>query len=94
MEQEIKLSKILQKINSINDLFSRLNKELIFFSPTHQRLRCDIENEAAWLNNIDFYYGLFYERCDIYWDYIFQKVMVYGGDYEGLKEGKAIFANL
>ena len=64
MEEQIELSVISEKIEQINELFCELDDGLVFFSDTHQQIREDINNEGAYYNNIDYFYGLFYERCD------------------------------
>lgn len=49
-------------IKQINDMTKKMESNILFFSETHQKLRSDIENEAAYYVNIDYFYGLFFER--------------------------------
>ena len=62
MNNSSKLPIISDLINQINYTVNKMNKSLIFFSTTHQELRFDIENEAAYYVNVDYFYGLFFER--------------------------------
>ena len=94
MKQNNIMDSILLMVGQINSAFSELDETLLFFKPSHQRLRFDITKEAAWLNNVDFYYGLFFERCDVWWDFVLQKDMTYGGNYECMQEGKEILHDL
>lgn len=59
MNNSSKLPIISDLINQINYTVNKMNKSLIFFSTTHQELRFDIENEAAYYVNVDYFYGLF-----------------------------------
>ena len=92
--KENNLEHIQTQILEINCLFKQLDSSLIFFSCTHQSLRFDITEEAAWQNNIDFFYGLLYERCDIYWNYIVQKMQIYNLNYQYIKEGRMVLHDL
>ena len=86
MEEQIELSVISEKIEQINELFCELDDRLVFFSDTHQQIREDINNEGAYYNNIDYFYGLFYERCDMYKNIIMQKIQFYNLDYNTVKK--------
>lgn len=85
MDNRSKLPIISEKINQINDAVKKMDSNIVFFSATHQELRMDIENEAAYYVNIDYFYGLFFERCDIYRDFIMQKIALFNLEYEKVK---------
>lgn len=57
-------------------------------------IREDVENEGAFYNNIDFFYGLFYERCDVYRNYIMQKIQLYHLDYDNVKTAMELLHDL
>lgn len=59
-----------------------------------QELRLDIEREAAYYVNIDYFYGLFFERCDIYIDFIMQKIMLFNLEYEKTKSSISLIHDL
>lgn len=80
MCKTIKPTDIDALVYNINDIFSAIMKGELFFEVTHAVLRDDIDNEASLYNNIDYYYGLFYERGYIYIDYLIQKMTVYSLD--------------
>lgn len=94
MKEQINLSVISEKINQINELFYKLDNRLIFFSDTHQEMREDIGNEGAFYNNIDYFYGLFYERCDVYRNIIMQKIQLYHLDYATVKTSMTLLHDL
>ena len=85
MDNGNKLPIISEVINQINDAAKKMNNNIVFFSTTHQELRVDIENEAAYYVNIDYFYGLFFERCDIYREFIMQKISLFNLEYEKVK---------
>lgn len=94
MEEQIELSVISEKIEQINELFCELDDGLVFFSDTHQQIREDINNEGAYYNNIDYFYGLFYERCDMYKNIIMQKIQFYNLDYNTVKKSMNLLHDL
>lgn len=94
MEEQIELSVISEKIEQINELFCELDDRLVFFSDTHQQIREDINNEGAYYNNIDYFYGLFYERCDMYKNIIMQKIQFYNLDYNTVKKSMNLLHDL
>lgn len=94
MDNRSKLPKISETINQINDAVKKMNSNIVFFSATHQELRVDIENEAAYYVNIDYFYGLFFERCDIYRDFIMQKILLFNLEYEKVKTSIALIHDL
>ena len=51
MDNRSKLPIISETINQINDAVKKMNSNIVFFSATHQELRVDIENEAAYYVN-------------------------------------------
>ena len=59
MDNRSKLLMISEKIKQINDAVNKMESSIVFFSATHQELRLDIEREAAYYVNIDYFYGLF-----------------------------------
>lgn len=85
MDNRKKLSVISEIINQINEAVKKMDSNIVFFSATHQDIRFDIENEAAYYVNIDFFYGLFFERCDIYREFIMQKILLFNLGYEKVK---------
>ena len=94
MEEQIELSVISEKIEQINELFCELDDGLVFFSDTHQQIREDINNEGAYYNDIDYFYGLFYERCDMYKNIIMQKIQFYNLDYNTVKKSMNLLHDL
>lgn len=94
MNNSSKLPIISDLINQINYTVNKMNKSLIFFSTTHQELRFDIENEAAYYVNVDYFYGLFFERCDIYREFIMQKILLYHMEYEKVKSAITLLHDL
>ena len=62
MDNRNKLLIISEMIKQINDVTKKMESNILFFSETHQKLCSDIENEAAYYVNIDYFYGLFFER--------------------------------
>ena len=94
MEEQIEISVISEKIEQINELFCELDDRLVFFSDTHQQIREDINNEGAYYNNIDYFYGLFYERCDMYKNIIMQKIQFYNLDYNTVKKSMNLLHDL
>lgn len=94
MEEQIELSVISEKIEQINELFCELDDGLVFFSDTHQQIREDINNEGTYYNNIDYFYGLFYERCDMYKNIIMQKIQFYNLDYNTVKKSMNLLHDL
>ncbi|MGN0244670.1 MAG: hypothetical protein ACI4DK_01745 [Lachnospiraceae bacterium] len=74
-----------------------LRFEMREIQPIYQywkELRVDIENEAAYYVNIDYFYGLFFERCDIYREFIMQKVLLFNLEYEKVKTSMALIHDL
>lgn len=94
MKEEINVTVISEKISQISQEFYALDKRINFFSDTHQVIREDVENEGAFYNNIDFFYGLFYERCDVYRNYIMQKIQLYHLDYDNVKTAMELLHDL
>lgn len=87
-------SSISEKVKQINDAVYKMESSIVFFSATHQELRLDIEREAAYYVNIDYFYGLFFERCDIYIDFIMQKIMLFNLEYEKTKSSISLIHDL
>ncbi len=85
MDNRNKLLIISEKVVQINESVYKMESQIVFFSATHQELRSDIETEAAYYVNIDYFYGLFFERCDIYLDFIMQKILLYNLEYDNTK---------
>ena len=85
MDNRNKLLIISEKVVQINESVYKMESQIVFFSATHQELRSDIETEAAYYVNIDYFYGLFFERCDIYLDFIMQKILLYNLEYYNTK---------
>lgn len=85
---------IMEKIKQINDAINKMENSIVFFSETHQKLRPDIEKEGAYYVNIDYFYGLFYERCDIYINFIMQKIQLYNLEYEKIKVSISLIHDL
>jgi len=85
MKEKINVTAISEKIRQISQEFYALDKRINIFSDTHQVIREDVENEGAFYNNIDFFYGLFFERCDVYRNYIMQKIQLYRLNYDNVK---------
>lgn len=94
MDKRSKLLIISEMIKQINDIVHKMESRILFFSGTHQELRSDIENEAAYYVNIDYFYGLFFERCDIYRDYIMQKILLFNLEYEKVKSSLELIHDL
>lgn len=94
MDNRSKLLMISEKIKQINDEVNKMESSIVFFSATHQELRLDIEREAAYYVNIDYFYGLFFERCDIYIDFIMQKIMLFNLEYEKTKSSISLIHDL
>lgn len=94
MDNRGKLPIISEIINQINDAVKKMDSNIVFFSATHQELRMDIENEAAYYVNIDYFYGLFFERCDIYREFIMQKILLFNLEYEKVKSSIALLHDL
>lgn len=82
-ETLLKIDNIISRINGTIKTFS---PEFVFFKPTHQKLRHD-KSEAAYFNNVDYYYGLFFERGDVFKRDILQKIQLYNLDYPMVKTG-------
>ena len=59
-----------------------MNSNIEFFSKTHQVFEENVEKELAFENNINYFYGLFFERCAIYKSFILQKIKLYKLDYD------------
>lgn len=94
MDNRSKLLMISEKIKQINDAVNKMESSILFFSATHQELRLDIEREAAYYVNIDYFYGLFFERCDIYIDFIMQKIMLFNLEYKKTKSSISLIHDL
>lgn len=94
MDNRSKLLMISEKIKQINNVVNKMESSIVFFSATHQELRLDIEREAAYYVNIDYFYGLFFERCDIYIDFIMQKILLFNLGYEKTKSSIALIHDL
>lgn len=94
MDNKEKLSTISEKIKQINEAVNKMESSIVFFSSTHQKMRLDIETEAAYYVNIDFFYGLFFERCDIYREFIMQKISLFNLGYENIKFSLALIHDL
>lgn len=58
MKNQITIQMIEAEISEINGAIALLNPEFIYFKDTQQILRSD-KTEAAYFNNIDYYYVLF-----------------------------------
>ena len=94
MDNRNKLPIISEMIDQINDAVKKMDSNIVFFSTTHQELRMDIENEAAYYVNIDYFYGLFFERCDIYKEFIMQKILLFNLEYEKVKSSISLIHDL
>ncbi len=94
MDNRNKLLIISEMIKQINDVTKKMESNILFFSETHQKLRSDIENEAAYYVNIDYFYGLFFERCDIYREFIMQKILLFDLEYEKVKSSLTLIHDL
>lgn len=77
-----KLPTISDKIKRINEIVAGMNSNIEFFSKTHQVFEENVEKELAFENNINYFYGLFFERCAIYKSFILQKIKLYELDYD------------
>lgn len=80
MENQITLQMIEEKIAKINKIAATLDPEFIYFKDTQQILRSD-KTEAAYFNNIDYYYILFFERGDTFSKFVEGKILLYDLDY-------------
>lgn len=83
MEEQITLQVIEEQITEINELAKLLNPEFVYFKDAHQTLRFD-KTEAAFFNNIDYYYILFIERGDVFSKFIEEKLLLYELDYKNV----------
>ena len=83
MENQVTLQMIDDMVVKINEMAKTLNSEFIYFKDTQQTLRTD-KTEAAYFNNIDYYYILFYERGDIFNTFIGEKIRLYELDYKNV----------
>lgn len=77
-----KLPTVSDKIKRINEIVAGMDDGIEFFSTTHHKFEGDVEKELAFENNINFFYGLFFERCDIYKNFILQKIQLYKLNYK------------
>lgn len=77
-----KLPTISDKIKRINEIVAGMNSNIEFFSKTHQVFEENVKKELAFENNINYFYGLFFERCAIYKSFILQKIKLYELDYD------------
>lgn len=77
-----KLPTISDKIKRINEIVAGMDDGIEFFSTTHHKFEGDVEKELAFENNINFFYGLFFERCVIYKNFILQKIQLYDLNYK------------
>lgn len=77
-----KLPTISDKIKRINEIVAGMNSNIEFFSKTHQVFEENVEKKLAFENNINYFYGLFFERCAIYKSFILQKIKLYELDYD------------
>lgn len=57
-------------------------------------MRFDIENEAAYYVNIDYFYGLFFERCEIYRVFIMQKILLFNLMYDEVRSSLSLIHDL
>ena len=94
MNNRNKLPIISEMIDQINDAVKKMDSNIIFFSTTHQELRVDIESKVAYYVNIDYFYGLFFERCDIYKELIMQKISLFNLEYEKVKSSISLIHDL
>lgn len=83
MEKQITSQMIEERITEINELTKLLNSEFVYFKDTQQTLRSD-ETEAAYFNNIDYYYILFIERGDVFSKFVEEKLLLYELDYNNV----------
>ncbi|GEM_PF-1749160 len=77
-----KLPTISDKIKRINEIVAGMDDGIEFFSTTHHKFEGDVEKESVFENNINFFYGLFFERCDTYKNFILQKIQLYDLNYK------------
>lgn len=87
------LSKIEEIIGQINFSITSLDPDFVYFKDTHQHLRFD-RTEAAFFNNIDYYYGLFEERGDIFKNFVLQKIQLYKLEYELVRINLSVICDL
>ena len=93
MKNQITIQMIEAEISEINGAIALLNPEFIYFKDTQQILRSD-KTEAAYFNNIDYYYVLFIERNDIFSKFIEEKILLYELDYKSVMGYLQIFHDL
>lgn len=93
MKNQITIQMIEAEISEINGAIALLNPEFIYFKNTQQILRSD-KTEAAYFNNIDYYYVLFIERNDIFSKFIEEKILLYELDYKSVMGYLQIFHDL
>lgn len=83
MKNQITIQMIEEEISEINKVVKLLNPEFVYFKDTQQVLRSD-KTEAAYFNNIDYYYVLFIERDDVFSKFIEEKILLYKLDYQNV----------
>ena len=91
---ENNVSKIRKLEKIINDKFSHINAQFVYFKDTHLELREFGHDEGDYYNNLSYFYSLFFERSDIYSGYIYQKINLYNLHYGSLKDGVSIIHDL
>lgn len=85
MNEKNEVRKIEDSIISINDNCRKIDESFMYFSRTHQAVRECSGFEGDFRNNVTYFYSLFVERGNIFWNYISQKMQLYSLEYDKVK---------